>query len=84
MPQNKEDEQDEQYQRLKEGAEKLCEYHDSVRIFATRITDKGTEYMSAGSGNWFAQFGQVALWVEKEKAEALAKAIKESSDDNDN
>lgn len=47
---------------------------DSVQIFATKFDMKnGTRYWENGSGNYLARFGQVALWIEKEKQCELRK-----------
>jgi len=47
-------------QALERAAEVLGEYFDSVRIF---VTDK-EESSTIGTGNFFAQYGQVALWLQ--------------------
>ena len=45
---------------LTKALETLGEYYDSVRIFAS----DGNESTTAGSGSFFAQYGQVALWIQ--------------------
>ena len=45
---------------LERAAELLGEYYDSVRIF---VTDK-EQSATIGAGNFFAQYGQVALWLQ--------------------
>jgi hypothetical protein len=45
---------------LEKAAEALGEYFDSVRIF---VTDK-EESSTIGSGNFFAQYGQISLWLQ--------------------
>lgn len=54
---------------LAKAVETLGEYYDSVRVFVS-TRDEAT---TLGSGSFFAQYGQVALWlqnvVEQEEAE---------------
>lgn len=53
---------------LKRHAAQLMEHFDSVQIFATRhLGDQGTVHATYGAGNWFARFGHVNTWVEKER-----------------
>ena len=41
---------------------------DTVEIFCTKHDSKdGTIFWENGSGNYLARFGQVSLWIEKEK-----------------
>ena len=44
----------------------LSEHFDTVQIFVTRhiSNEKGTVQCNAGSGNFFARFGQVQFWLE--------------------
>lgn len=45
---------------LTKALETLGEYYDSVRIF---VSD-GDEATTVGSGSFFAQYGQVTLWIQ--------------------
>ena len=45
---------------LERAAETLGEFYDSVRIF---VTDK-EQSATIGAGNFFAQYGQVSLWLQ--------------------
>ena len=41
---------------------------DTVQIFVTKFDNKnGTRYWENGAGNYLGRYGQVALWLEKEK-----------------
>lgn len=46
--------------------DKLSEHFDSVRIFVTCPTEDGkadTAAMDSGSGNFYAQYGQITEWL---------------------
>jgi hypothetical protein len=61
----------EDLRRIEEALDLLIEHFDCVQIFATRDESGelgGTVRISRGRGNWYARFGQVMLWVEREKA----------------
>jgi hypothetical protein len=50
---------------------KVSEHVDSVTVFINKRRDDGkdgTLHMINGSGNWYARFGQIADWVEDQKA----------------
>ncbi|HEU4345904.1 MAG TPA: hypothetical protein VFU31_30500 [Candidatus Binatia bacterium] len=72
-------------ERMARAAADLKEHVDSVRIFCTLHRDdtKNTVFLDAGKGNWYAQFGQIVEWVEKEKQRARNEQTKgdESSDE---
>jgi len=58
---------------LRSHAQQLGEHFDSVQIFANRCengSDNGTQAVSVGTGNMFARFGQVKLWVEEQEEDA--------------
>jgi hypothetical protein len=51
---------------LQECVDKLSEHCDSVRIFITLPTGDGesnTAAMDRGSGNFYAQLGQITEWL---------------------
>lgn len=54
-------------------AAKLAEHFSSVQIFVTKhdmAAVDGTASITAGSGNWYARYGQVLAWlVRMNKAE---------------
>lgn len=65
---------------LESHAAQLMERFDTVQIFATRHEPSrlnGTVEASIGQGNWFARWGQVRLWCEREQ-------VKEASRENAN
>jgi len=42
----------------------LMEHFDTVQIFVTKYKpDRTTDYVSRGSGNWFARKGQIGEWI---------------------
>lgn len=54
--------------RVRQAAQALAEYYDSVQIFASRDESgehEGTVNVHIGVGNWFARYGQVKDWVIK-------------------
>lgn len=52
---------------LDKAVSELMTHFDTVQIFATRSEgQKNTVRAVNGAGNWFARFGQIALWVRSE------------------
>lgn len=54
---------------VQKHADMLCEHFESVQIFCTKSSDDGTgETMSfiTGSGNRYANYGLVRLWMIRE------------------
>jgi len=64
-------EQEEDMEIVKYHVGELRKRFDTVRIFCTRDKPNagGTASATWGAGNWFAQWGQIALWAEQEKRE---------------
>ena len=63
---------DEVQRLLEASAARLMEHCDSVQIFVTKH-DGGAETTESyhwGLGNWYARYGMVREWVEKENAKA--------------
>ena len=62
--------------RVDAALKELGEHFDSVMIFTTRheSTEAGTHTVAKGVGNWYARFGQVVEWVDKENEIARAEA----------
>ena len=57
-------------ERVKNAVAALAEHFDTVQIFATRYDGgegNGTRRWQHGRGNWFARYGQVHEWLEREK-----------------
>lgn len=51
---------------LKQHTQQLSEHFDSVQIFVNRHMPAeldGTRVVNYGSGNWYARYGQVRMWV---------------------
>ncbi len=64
-------EKDEDIERLDKALTALREHFDTVHIFATRETDDGEGHTWAfqkGSGNYYARYGQIKLWTNREQA----------------
>jgi len=53
--------------RINKAIDELSEFFDTVHVFATRDEPDGTVALQRGAGNWYARYGQIELWVEKEK-----------------
>ncbi len=53
---------------MNEKVKELSKYFDSVQIFCTKHeSDKiGTSHLTEYSGNFFARYGQIKLWLEKQ------------------
>lgn len=55
--------QDKSLRMLRNHVAALMEHFDSVQIFATKPgINGGTVHCADGGGNWFARYGQIALW----------------------
>ena len=51
---------------------------DSVQIFATTYdNDEGARHFSYGSGNYYARYGHVSMWVERERAAEWSKEVRD-------
>lgn len=49
----------------------LAEHFETVQVFVTKRGEKNTDdttRISYGSGNWFARYGQINLWLRGENA----------------
>lgn len=70
-----EDEDD--MERVKVAVANLGEHFDTVQVFVTKMRDDGrsTIRMEWGAGNWFARYGHVGYWMEREK-EAARKEVR--------
>lgn len=69
MNSTEQNEPDEQLAIVKSAVARLSEHFETVQIFCTKLNDsgKGTTHVQWGSGNWFARYGQVKTWSEKEE-----------------
>jgi len=62
----------EDLREMKKAASELRKRFDTVQIFCTRHHgSEGTVNAEYGSGDFFARYGVVALWVEKQKLSSL-------------
>jgi hypothetical protein len=61
--------EDQDLRAIKESVIKLRDRFDSVQVFATRHSgdDGGTINCRWGSGDFFARYGHVRLWVMREE-----------------
>jgi hypothetical protein len=57
------------FQILENAAAALMEHYDTVHIFVSRQDGDGTFYVSHGRGNYCARFGQIDLWMERQRNE---------------
>jgi hypothetical protein len=62
--------EDSDLKALKKHVEELGFRFDSVQIFATRHEPDsgGTVNCNFGSGNWYARYGHVQMWVKYQQA----------------
>lgn len=60
---------DEDLELIQKALDTLGEYFDAVQIFATRHEESegGTIRVSKGVGNYYARYGHIALWMQKQK-----------------
>lgn len=65
---------------IKKAAFELGEHFDAVQIVATKHNDQdtGTSSWSYGVGNYYARYGHIAQWLEKEKL-----ALREELEDDE-
>lgn len=68
---------------LHDFARKIGEHWDNVRIFVSRDGEQPsvTQELTTGRGNWYSQYGQVELWVQRQQAYERHSYIKESDKD---
>lgn len=60
-------------QLVTKAIEQLGEHFDTIQIFATRYTGGekgGTVHVCKGDGNWYARYGQVVEWINREEESA--------------
>lgn len=63
--------------------DEIGEHVDTVQVFVTRKRDDGssaTSYLTDGTGNWFARYGQVKLWLDLEEEKECRKAWKDEEE----
>lgn len=53
----------EDFKHLAEAVRLLNQHFDTVHVFVSRVEGGQTLGASQGSGNWFARFGQIEVWV---------------------
>lgn len=65
-------EKDEDIALVRRAISQLIEHFDAVQIFVSRHDGGEEETMAIhlGEGNWYARFGQVMDWMNKENAGA--------------
>lgn len=63
---------------IKDAFKVLIEHFDTVQLFVTRhepVTESGTLEYIQGAGNYYARFGQVQMWLEKQRAEGTSESL---------
>lgn len=70
---------------LEQAIKILSEHFETVSIFTSNYVggDKDTEFRYAGYGNWFARFGQLVEWVEKQHHRARLEEEDDYKDKED-
>lgn len=52
--------------KTKEFIDLISEHTDSIRVFISTPSDgQSTDGFTTGSGNWYAQYGQIKEWVSR-------------------
>lgn len=63
----------------------LMEHFDAVQILATVVSERGTELVAIGSGNWYARRGMAEEFINRDRAvteaNELAEAIQSSQEE---
>lgn len=72
---------DTELRELERHASQLGENFDTVRIITTTHRDGQTVMHSFGAGNFYAQFGSVKEWVQRQEADIKNSIKKEHNDD---
>lgn len=82
------DQPDPDIQLIDATLRKLAEHFDTVTIFVTRQEDDPVEKaemstmsISRGCGNWWARYGVIENWINKQKAKAALEAESEMEDE---
>ena len=63
------DQKDHDLSIVRKACGELMMHFDSVQVFVTRYepsNDHGTVNVHCGRGNWFARFGQVQHWMDRQ------------------
>ena len=60
---DEEEQESRDYSIVASHVAQLAEHFDTVQVFCTRTAEGVTFHMNHGSGNWFARYGHVKLWV---------------------
>lgn len=64
----------------------LMEHFDAVQILATVVSERGTELVAIGSGNWYARRGMAEEFINRDRAvteaNEIAEAIQSSQDED--
>ena len=65
----------------------LMEHFDAVQILATVVSERGTELVAIGSGNWYARRGMAEEFINRDRAvteaNELAEAIQSSQEEGE-
>lgn len=56
----------------------LMEHFDAVQILATVVSERGTELVAIGSGNWYARRGMAEEFINRDRAVTEANEIAEA------
>lgn len=70
-------------QILEEMVEKLGEHFDTVRIFATTAENAEAAAYTTGTGNFYAQMGQIREWLIMQEERAKVKIRSEALNGDD-
>lgn len=72
----------EQFKLVDSAVVKLAEHFDSVQILVTKVTPKGgTQFITSGSGDWFARKAACQEFVERDQADTVARTIRKVSNE---
>ena len=79
---------DEDHQRqrdldiVKSHVAQLAEHFDTVQVFTTRLEngEDSTVNVQYGAGNWYARYGQVTEWMNRQDEDARINRRREEDD----
>lgn len=75
----------EQIAIVRQHVQALREHFDCVQILVSHVTDRGTEDIFDGNGNWYARQGMAREFLNRDQAvtdaHELSKTLNKSTDD---
>ena len=71
-------------EQVNKALEKLSEFFDTVQVNVTRYDSATglTTRVDKGTGNWFARYGQLKAWVEREDESHRIESRNDAKEEN--